>query len=61
MSDADRVESLVGQLQDALGLAIQCGAVTLNINEGRVQSVETREHRRLVKNSLDRRVEPRKT
>lgn len=35
------VQSLAADLQRALGLSVTCGQITLNINEGQVQSVET--------------------
>ena len=36
------VRLLIAQLQTALGISIVCGQITLNFNNGDVDSVETR-------------------
>jgi hypothetical protein len=41
------VQHLVNQLQDALGLHIVCGSITLNLNQQAVQSVKTETYTRL--------------
>lgn len=55
MSD---VQVLVSQLQEALGLSVICGSITLNLNESRLQSVKTETHQRIIK-PVDRLAEPR--
>lgn len=46
MSD---IQGLVAQLQDALGLKVTCGSITLNVNESRLSSFETKTHQRIMK------------
>ncbi len=36
------VQQLVSALQEALGVRVKCGQITLNMNENRVDSVETK-------------------
>lgn len=43
------VQILVTQLQEALGLQIVCGSLTLNLNESRLSTYEVKTHVRLVK------------
>lgn len=38
---------LVAQLQQALGLSVVCGTIALNVNEGRLQSIDVRTHARV--------------
>ena len=45
------IQSLVASLQDALGIRIACGQITLNMNDGRIESVETKTKSRIVNNS----------
>lgn len=54
------VQQLAALLQQALGLSVVCGSVTLNFNNGDLQSVKTETYQRIVvKKSLDRRPEMR--
>lgn len=54
MQTSEAIQRLTEQLQDALGLSrIVCGSLTLNFNEATVQTYDTKEHRRIVKNPLD--------
>ena len=41
------VQQLAAQLQQALGLSVVCGSVTLNFNNGDVQSVKTETYQRV--------------
>jgi len=41
------IQSLVASLQDALGIRIACGQITLNMNDGRIESVETKTKQRV--------------
>ena len=41
------VQQLAAQLQSALGLSVVCGSVTLNFNNGDLQSVKTETHQRI--------------
>lgn len=50
------VQHLVAALQDALGLKVTCGSITLNLNEALLQSVKTETHLR-VKKIVDARRE----
>lgn len=47
MPGAD-VHQLAAQLQAHLGLSIICGQVTLNFNNGDLQSVETKTYQRVI-------------
>ena len=48
------VQQLAAQLQQQLGLSIVCGQVTLNFNNGDLQSVETKTFQRVTQKPLDR-------
>ena len=54
------VQYLVAALQDALGLKVTCGSITLNLNEATLQSVKTETHMR-IKERLDARREKAQT
>lgn len=41
------VQALIAQLQRVLGLDVVCGQITLNLNESRLQSYETKTYQRL--------------
>ena len=41
------VWELVAMLQTALGVRVVCGQLTLNVSEGRLQSVETKTYQRV--------------
>jgi hypothetical protein len=43
----DYLARLLAQLQAALGVAVRNGQIRLNLNEGRVQSFETRTFQRV--------------
>jgi len=47
------IQSLVASLQDALGIRIACGQITLNMNDGRIESVETKTKQRVPKAKRD--------
>lgn len=48
------VAALVEQLQLALGVMVPCGSITLNLNDGRLQNVETKTYTRIVPDRQDR-------
>jgi len=50
------VQQLAAQLQAALGLSVVCGSVTLNFNNGDLESVRTETFRRVAK-TVDKRPE----
>lgn len=52
------VQILVTQLQEALGLSVICGSITLNVNDSLLQSVKTETYQRIAK-IVDRRAQPR--
>lgn len=49
IATARDVDELVGHLLNLLGVQIPAGQITLNINESRVQSIETKTFTRLDK------------
>jgi hypothetical protein len=52
----DEVQRAARELQKALGLAILCGQITLNINQGDVDTYDVREKKRVPpKKGLDPR------
>lgn len=61
--DRGNVQALVAALQDALGLRVECGTLSLNINEALLQSWKVETHGRLTRDSgkakLDTQVESR--
>ena len=48
------IQRLVEALQAALGTHVICGQVTLNLSEGRLQSVETKTYQRVVAKVIDK-------
>lgn len=57
MSD---VQTLVVQLQEALGLQIVCGSLTLNLNESKLSSYEAKTHQRIGARGPNRNPHPRR-
>lgn len=48
------VQELTDALQKTLGLSVVSGQIVLNLNESRVQSVETKTFQRLTAKPLDK-------
>lgn len=49
------IQQLVADLQAALGLRVTAGTISLNLNEGRLQSVKTETHMRIAPKAVDKR------
>ena len=51
------ISSLVSDLQRALDIRVPCGQITLNMNEGQLQSVETHTKQRVLPQTAYERAE----
>lgn len=56
MTMTQDVQELAAALFDALGIAVPCGTVTLNMNDHQVDSVETKVKVRVPRKAVDKRL-----